>query len=342
MRDPSKMTESRPARGPRATDLTRAAGGAPTLHELSSATDAPDTPSPPTDNPAAGMPPAHWAAEDGSAQLWLGDQAEIFKRLADESVDCIWTDPPYFLSNDGSTCRSGRRDSVNKGAWDRSRGQVADDAFTEAWLTECRRVLKPHGSIWVSGTLHGYLLVGGWLQRLGFRLLNDIIWEKPNPPPNLGCRCFTHATEIVFWAVKPDARGQTRHVFHYAAMRTANGGRQMKNVWRLLTAGAGERRHGRHPTQKPLALVERALLASTDPGALVLDPFVGSGTTGVAAIATGRRFIGIEQDPGYAAIAGLRLAEAVGARDAGTPEPPAVAAAPTAVRATRPRKRKTP
>jgi len=257
-----------------------------------------------------GMPATHWATADESVRLWLGDQAALFAGLADESVDCIWTDPPYFLSNDGSTCRSGRRDSVNKGAWDRSRGRTADDAFTEAWLTECRRVLKTHGSIWVSGTLHGYLLVGSWLQRLGFRLLNDIVWEKPNPPPNLGCRCFTHATEIVFWAAKPDARGQSRHVFHYAAMRSANEDRQMKNVWRLPAPGASERRHGRHPTQKPLALVERALLASTQPGALVLDPFAGSGTTGVAALAIGRRFIGFEQNADYAAIAERRLIEA--------------------------------
>jgi site-specific DNA-methyltransferase (adenine-specific) len=285
--------------------------------------------------PPTGLPTAHWAADDGSARLWLGDQASLFSRLPDESVDCIWTDPPYFLSNDGVTCRSGRRDSVNKGAWDRSRGATADDAFTEAWLTECRRVLRTHGSIWVSGTLHGYLLVGRWLQRLGFRLLNDIVWEKPNPPPNLGCRCFTHATEIVFWAAKPDARGKTRHVFHYADMRHENEGRQMKNVWRLPAAGAQERRHGRHPTQKPLALVERALRASTEPGALVLDPFVGSGTTGVAAITTGRHFIGFEQDAHYAGIAGQRLSEAIAARQGAASAPAAPVPAATARRPSR-------
>jgi len=256
------------------------------------------------------MPPAAWRGRGERAGLWLGDQAGLLARLPDESVDCIWTDPPYFLSNDGSTCRSGKRDSVNKGSWDRSRGRVADDAFTEAWLSQCRRVLKVHGSIWVSGTLHGYLLVGSWLQRLGFRILNDIVWEKPNPPPNLGCRCFTHSTELLFWAARPDARGQTRHVFHYEAMRAAAEGKQMKNVWRLPAPGAAEKRHGRHPTQKPVALVERALLASTDPGDLVLDPFAGSGTTGVAAIHSGRRFIGFEQDPAFARLAARRLAEA--------------------------------
>jgi site-specific DNA-methyltransferase (adenine-specific) len=268
------------------------------------------------DAPASGNPPARplpapaWASADGHSRLWPGDQAELFASLPDESVDCIWTDPPYFLSNDGSTCRSGKRDSVNKGAWDRSQGLSADDAFTEAWLSECRRVLKTHGSLWVSGTLHGYLLVGGWLQRLGFRILNDIVWEKPNPPPNLGCRCFTHSTELVFWAAKPDARGQTRHVFHYEAMRAQADGRQMKNVWRLPAPGAAEKRHGRHPTQKPLGLVERALLASTHPGDLVLDPFSGSGTTGVAALNTGRRFIGFEQDAHFTDLAARRLEEA--------------------------------
>jgi site-specific DNA-methyltransferase (adenine-specific) len=254
----------------------------------------------PTDRP-------YWETADGAGSLWAGDQASLFSGIEDASIDCIWTDPPYFLSNDGQTCRSGRRSSVNKGDWDRSRGLTVDAAWTEAWLSQCWRVLKPHGSLWVSGTLHGYLLVGASIQRLGFKLLNDIVWEKPNPPPNLGCRCFTHSTEIVLWASKPDSQGKSRHVFNYAEMRAANQGRQMKNVWRLQAPGAAEKQHGRHPTQKPVALIERCLVASTHTGDRVLDPFAGSGSTGAAALPLGRRFIGFEQDPEHIALAARRL-----------------------------------
>src|SRR5690606_23368561 len=149
-----------------------------------------------------------------------------------------------FLSNGGSSCQAGRRVSVNKGGWDASQGVVADHEFNRAWLGECRRVLRPGGSLWVSGTHHVYLSVGLAMMELGLRLLNDIVWEKPNPPPNLGCRCFTHATEMVLWATKPGPRG--RHTFHYADMKAENGGRQMKNVWRFVAAGKAEKHHGRH------------------------------------------------------------------------------------------------
>jgi site-specific DNA-methyltransferase (adenine-specific) len=196
---------------------------------------------------------------------------------------------------------------VDKGGWDRSQGLAADYAFHLGWLRECRRALKPAGVLWVSGTLHVYLSVGMAMQELGFRILNDVIWEKPNPPPNLGCRCFTHATEVLLFATRAARGSRHRHTFHYAEMKQENGGRQMKNVWRMPAPGADERRAGRHPTQKPLALVTRCLAASTNPDDLVVDPFCGSGSTAVAALRLGRRFQGCEIDARYARLARRRI-----------------------------------
>lgn len=229
--------------------------------------------------------------------------------IPDDCVDCIWTDPPYLLSNDGITCVGGRMVKVNKGEWDRSRGVDLDHEFNRTWLTECHRVLRPNGSIWVSGTLHVYLSVGLAMQQIGYRILNDIVWEKPAPPPNLGCRCFTHATEILLWATKAQKGSKHRHKFNYESMKAENGGRQMKNVWRIPPPAKNEKRLGKHPTQKPIALVARCLRASTDPGDTVFDPFSGSGSTGVAALSLGRHFIGCEQQEQYAHLAACRLAD---------------------------------
>jgi site-specific DNA-methyltransferase (adenine-specific) len=201
---------------------------------------------------------------------------------------------------------------VNKGEWDRSRGVDLDHEFNRTWLAACHRVLKPSGAIWVSGTLHVYLSVGMAMQQLGFRILNDIVWEKPAPPPNLGCRCFTHSTEILLWATKAKKGGKDRHKFNYEAMKEENGGKQMKNVWRFSTPATDEKEHGKHPTQKPTALIARCLRATTDPGDLVLDPFTGSGSTGVAALKLGRHFVGCEQDKTYAQLAANRLTDAAG------------------------------
>jgi len=253
--------------------------------------------------------PAVWTGRDGTSRLVCADQRQFLASLPDASVDCVWTDPPYFLSNDGSTCVAGKRSKVNKGEWDRSQGLPQDHEFNLQWLAECQRVLKPTGTLWVSGTTHVYLSVGMALMQLGFRILNDIVWEKPNPPPNLGCRCFTHSTEMILWAAKSAKGSAARHVFNYDEMKQRNDGRQMKNVWRMPAPGAGEKRHGRHPTQKPLALIERCLAASTLPGQLVLDPFAGSGSTGVAALSIGRAFVGSELDPDYARLAAGRLGE---------------------------------
>jgi len=235
---------------------------------------------------------------------------DMMSEIDDNSIDCVWTDPPYFLSNDGTTCRAGQRVSVNKGSWDQSDGLWADHEFNQTWLAECHRILKPTGTIWVSGTHHVYFSVGMAMTELRFRLLNDVVWEKPNPPPNLGCRCFTHATEILLWASKAQKGTSARHTFNYNDMKKLNGDRQMKNVWRFTAPGVNEKIHGRHPTQKPLALVERCILASTDPGDMVFDPFAGSGTTGVAALTCGRVFWGSEIEPAYARVATKRLAAA--------------------------------
>ena len=256
----------------------------------------------------SGSAPA-WASPDDSAALYLGDALDLLARVPDESVDCVWTDPPYLLSNDGITCVAGRMVSVNKGEWDRSQGLDADHDFNLRWTAECHRVLKPTGAIWVSGTLHVYPSVGMALRRNGFRLLNDIIWEKPNPPPNLGRRTFTHSTEVILWASKAEKGSRHKYTFNYDEMRRENGGKQMKTVWRFPTAGRDEKRHGKHPTQKPLALIDRCLRAGANPGDVVLDPFAGSASVGVAASRLGMRFIGFEIMPEYAEIAAWRLSE---------------------------------
>ena len=262
-------------------------------------------PTPKTTRPA--LLRSVWQSRDGKSRLLRGDHLDFLRSLASASIDCIWTDPPYFLSNGGTTCKAGRRASVDKGAWDQSQGTTADHDFNRCWLEQCHRVLKADGTIWVSGTHHVYLSVGMAMLELGFRLLNDIVWEKPNPPPNLGCRCFTHSTEMILWASKGTRGTGARHIFNYAEMKLQNDGRQMKNVWRFTAPGSDEKTHGRHPTQKPVSLIERCLQASTRPGALVLDPFAGSASTGVAALACGRAFVGVDIDPGYTRVAARRL-----------------------------------
>lgn len=248
-----------------------------------------------------------WCSNDGESTLYRGDHLALMKELPDASFDCIWTDPPYFLSNGGTTCVAGRRTTVNKGQWDRSQGVESDHAFNLEWLEQCYRLLTPAGTIWVSGTLHVYLSVGMALQQIGYRLLNDIVWEKPNPPPNLGCRCFTHATEILLWATKATKGSRHRYTFNYQEMKQRNDNRQMKNVWHFATAGSSEKRHGKHPTQKPIALIEQCLSASTMPGDRIFDPFAGSASTGVAAFNLGRRFVGCEIDTQFARLACKRL-----------------------------------
>ena len=266
---------------------------------------------------SADAPQAIWQSGDGQSALYCGDGLALMAAMPPDSVDCIWTDPPYLLSNGGVTCVAGKRVSVNKGDWDRSGGVDSDHEFNLSWLGECHRVLKPAGAIWVTGTHHVYLSVGMAMMQLEFRILNDIVWEKTNPPPNLGCRCFAHSTETILWATKALKGSRHKHTFHYQEMKAENGGKQMKSVWRFPAAGRPEKRFGKHPTQKPVALIDRCLRASTNPGDLVLDPFAGSATTGCAAIALGRRFVGSEIAREYADIGAGRLADAAAGCQAG-------------------------
>lgn len=194
--------------------------------------------------------------------------------------------------------------SVNKGRWDRLSSAQDMHEFNLAWLGECRRLLKPTGAIWVTGTSHNIHSVGYALQTLGFKILNDIAWLKTNPPPNLSCRYFTHATETIIWARRDS---QAKHKFNYAEMKRANAGKQMQSLWRIAAPGTREKRYGKHPTQKPEALLERILTASTDAGDLVVDPFCGSGTTAVVCARLRRRFAGFELEASYLRVAVKRI-----------------------------------
>jgi site-specific DNA-methyltransferase (adenine-specific) len=226
-------------------------------------------------------------------EIFQGDCREILAVMPPESVDLIFADPPYFLSNGGITCHAGKMVSVNKGAWDKSQGAELNHEFNREWLAAAQRVLKPNGSIWVSGTSHVIHSVGFAMQQLDFKLLNDVSWVKPNPPPNLSCRYFTHATETIIWAAK---NKKSRHTFNYKLMREANAGKQMKSVWTIPPPESWEKRAGKHPAQKPVALIERILLASSNEGDLILDPFMGSGTTSIAAFRLSRQIISIEME----------------------------------------------
>jgi site-specific DNA-methyltransferase (adenine-specific) len=237
-------------------------------------------------------------------RIFQGDCLDVLAALPADSVDLIFADPPYFLSNNGITCHAGRMVSVNKGEWDRSRGADANHEFNRAWLAACQRVLKHDGSIWVSGTSHVIHSVGFAMQQLEFKLLNDISWVKPNPPPNLSCRYFTHATETIIWAAK---NKKSRHIFNYKLMKEIAGGKQMKSVWTIPPPEPWEKKFGKHPTQKPLALLERILLAASSEGDLVLDPFMGSGTTLLAALRNNRKAIGIEIESQYVEMTTKRL-----------------------------------
>ncbi len=251
-------------------------------------------------------------------RLLSGDSLELLERMPAASVDLVFADPPYNLSNGGTTCQAGRRVSVNKGAWDASLGLAEDHGFHRRWLAACRRVLKPSGTIWVSGTQHVIFSLGFAMQELGYHLLNTVTWFKPNASPNLACRFFTHSTELVIWAAP--ARGkQLLHTFNYPQMKAQNGGKQMRDMWPLSDDGGGvlwdlaapgkrEKALGRHPTQKPIALLDRIIAASSNPGDLVLDPFNGSGTTGVVAVGRGRRYVGIDLDPTYLDLTERRIA----------------------------------
>lgn len=245
---------------------------------------------------------------DRGAYLYHGDAFDVMAAIAAKHpngcFDMIFADPPYKLSNGGMTCHAGKAVSVNKGLWDKSEGPELDFEYTKRWLELCQTLLKPNGTIWVSGTHHIIHIVGYAMQLLGYKILNEIAWEKPNPPPNLSCRYFTHSTETILWAAK---NKKSKHVFNYSEMREDNGGKQMKSVWQFLPPAKDEKSLGKHPTQKPVKLLDRIVRASTNKGDFVFDPFAGSSTTGVAALAAERTFCGVEAEIEYIDLSNARL-----------------------------------
>ena len=248
-----------------------------------------------------------------NAAIFNGDCLEILRFIPESSIDMVFADPPYMLSNDGLTCQNGRMVIVNKGKWDKSRGFEEDAVFHAEWISACRRVLKPEGTIWISGTYHSIYQCGYLLQKNDFHMLNDIAWFKPNAPPNLSCRFFTASHETLLWARKAK---NAKHTFNYAEMKNApfpedklkKPNTQMRSVWSIPTPKNTEKEHGKHPTQKPVDLLKRIVLASTNENSIVLDPFCGGGTTAVAcALLGGRSFIGVEIDETYCDLTKRRL-----------------------------------
>ena len=243
--------------------------------------------------------------KDDSAALFLGDSFEILPQMKPESVDVIFADPPYFLSNGGISCSGGKVVSVDKGEWDKISTFEEKHEFNRRWIRLAKRILKPDGTIWISGTLHNIYSVGMALEQEGFKILNNITWQKTNPPPNLSCRYFTHSTETILWARKNTKTA--RHFFNYELMKELNDGKQMKDVWTGNLTSQKEKTFGKHPTQKPLYLLEKILLASTRENEMILDPFCGSATTGVACKLLNRKFIGIDINEDFLKLSKERL-----------------------------------
>ena len=225
-----------------------------------------------------------------------GDCMERLTEIEDNSIDAIFADPPYFLSNGGISVHSGKQVCVDKGDWDKGGTPEYVYEFNRKWLSLCRSKLKDNGTIWISGTHHNIHVVMRCLQELGYNVLNTITWQKTDPPPNLSCKYFNFSTELIIWARKHEKKS---HKFNYETMKQLNGGTQMTDVWRIPAVSQWEKEQGKHPTQKPLRLLYRIILASTNAGDTILDPFSGSGTTGIAANLLGRKYIGIEQDSSF-------------------------------------------
>ncbi|MBI5325949.1 MAG: site-specific DNA-methyltransferase [Ignavibacteriae bacterium] len=237
--------------------------------------------------------------------LYNEDCLKVMAKFPDNYIDMIFADPPYMLSNNGFTCYAGRMVSVNKGDWDKSNGFEEDLKFNEAWISECKRILKPEGSIWISGTYHSIYQCGFLLQKLNFHVLNDITWYKPNAAPNLSRTVFAASHENLIWARKDK---KARHIFNYDFMKNGNfkedifknDNRQMRSVWAINTPKPDEKFFGKHPTQKPVDLLKRIIISSTNENAIILDPFNGGGTTGIASKIIGKRkYIGIEINKEY-------------------------------------------
>ena len=233
-----------------------------------------------------------YKSDDRAFTIVHGDCFDVRPQF-DFKFDMIFADPPYFLSNGGISYQAGKIVCVDKGKWDKGGTPDSIMEFNRKWLTLCREKLKENGTIWISGTHHNIFAIANLLIELGYKILNVITWAKTNPPPNISCRFFTYSTEFIIWARKSP---KIPHKYNYELMKAINEGKQMTDVWRLPAIGRWEKSCGKHPTQKPLALLTRIILASTDRNDWILDPFSGSATTGIAANLCNRRFLGIEQE----------------------------------------------
>lgn len=248
--------------------------------------------------------------QENDFTLLYGDSFKLLKKIDPKSVDMIFADPPYFLSSGGISCKNGKQVSVNKGEWDYSKTIEDKIKYHRKWIALCRETLKDNGTIMISSTLHSVYAIGVALELEGYSIINNIIWRKINPAPNLACRCFTHSTETIIWARKQlTLKKKGKHYFNYEAMKEENGGKQMKDAWDIeniepewfesATTTKSEKKYGKHPTQKPLSLLTRLITSASKEGDLILDPFNGSGTTGIAANILKRRYIGIELDKDF-------------------------------------------
>lgn len=235
--------------------------------------------------------------ENNNFKLIQGDSLTILKKIEPKSVDMIFADPPYFLSGDGISCSAGKMVSVKKGVWDEKIDIKEKHKFNKKWIRLCKEILKDDGTIWISGTMHNIYSIGMALEEEGFKIINNITWRKLNPPPNISCRAFVHSTETILWA-KKDIKN-AKHKFNYKLMKEMNNDKQMKDVWETSLTKPSEKKCGKHPTQKPIALLEKIILSSTDEGDLILDPFNGSGTTGIVASRFNRKYIGVDLEKEY-------------------------------------------
>lgn len=247
----------------------------------------------------------YFKSTDRAFTLLHGDCVKQLKQF-DFKFDMIFADPPYFLSNGGISIQSGKVVCVDKGEWDKGGTPEYIDSFNRAWISECRNKLKDNGTIWISGTNHNIFSIVQILSELNFKILNVITWAKNNPPPNISCRYFTHSTEFIVWARKS---AKIPHCYNYHIMKQINNNKQMTDVWHMPAIAPWEKSCGKHPTQKPLAILTRIILASTNKGAWILDPFTGSSTTGIAANLLGRRFLGIDKEEEFLSISKNRKKE---------------------------------
>lgn len=237
----------------------------------------------------------YYQSKDNNFCLYQGNSIQVLGQLK-EQVDMIFADPPYFLSNGGKKIQGRRIVSVDKGDWDKADSLEYIDQFNQEWIDACNPLLKDNGTIWVCGTFHNIYSVEKCLKNAGFQIINIITWQKSDPAPTWGNLHFNFSSEYIIWARK---NPKSKHYFNYELMKELNGGVLMPDVWKLPTVGMWEKTCGKHPTQKPLRLLYRIVLASTRVGEVILDPFAGSCTTGIAANLLGRKFVGIDKSEEY-------------------------------------------